>query len=33
MKNFNIEAFIGYGLWVVLGVALFLKVVGIDLWL
>lgn len=29
----NFDAIIGYGLWVVLGIALFLKVMGIDLWL
>ena len=33
MKNLNLEALFGYGLWIILGVALFLKVVGIDVWL
>lgn len=33
MKKINIEAFVGYTLWLLIGVMLMLKIVGIDLWL
>lgn len=33
MKKINIEACVGYTLWLLIGVMLMLKIVGIDLWL
>lgn len=33
MKKINIEAFVGYAIWLLIGVMLMLKIVGIDLWL